>query len=200
MRKVILLVVSVGVVLSAVAIFFILTAPARELTPQEKAKALAQIAGRKLNLNDTNAPLGDSRHKGIYVSFFYPAAAKIYHQMVNGKEVSDQGALEYFAFDLENPRANVVTEVISAPSSVISLSDYPAVRLRQDESSVYSQSQIKALDGTTGLSFDTTNDSGFEKTGFFLTGGKIYSFSVTSVDQQTATQLFNKMIQTLVFN
>jgi hypothetical protein len=196
MRKLLLLLGIIFVVLISIAVIFILNSPARELTQQEKEKALTQIVGRKLNLTGKDLPQGDVAHKGKYSLFMYPQAAKIYHQMVNGKEVSDQGALEYFAFDLEDPKIYVVTEVIPASSSIINLSDYPAVRLRQTDSQ-YTQNLLKTSVGTQGLGFDKIEDNSFEKTAFFLVNNRIYSFSVISVDKKAGIQIFDKIISTL---
>lgn len=197
MRKIILLVGAVVIVLVAVAAVVIIYSPAAGLSDKEKEAALAKIAGRKLQLNDKNAATGNIEHQGKFVSFMYPAQAKIYHQTVNGQKITDQGSLEYFAFDMENPRVNVVTEVIPAPSSVINLSDYPGVRLRQDQQDQYAQTSAQTSNGVNGLAFDKAFDNSFEKTAFFLTAGRIYTFSIASVDKKIEDQIFNKMISTL---
>jgi hypothetical protein len=197
MRKIILFVASISIVLISIAVFFILNNPAREMTSQEKEQALTKIVGRRLNLTGNNVPTGDIQHKGKYASFFYPAAAKIYQPMLNGKPVNYPGNLEYFAFDMEDPTVNVATEAIQATSSITSLSDFPSVRLRQTQSDQYSQTIIKTPDGISGLAFDKSGDNSFEKTAFFYANGKIYTFAITSVDKKTEGDVFSKMLSTL---
>jgi hypothetical protein len=197
MRKIILLTAGVAVVLISIILILVLNSPSRELTQDEKEKALAQIVGRKLNLTGKDIPQGDVEHKGKYMSFMYPAAAKIYHQTINGKEVVNNGALEYFAFDMEDPRVNVITEVIQATSSIIKLSDYPAVRLRQAEGSLYVQNEAESAQHISGLGFSKKDENSFEETAFFFANGKIYSLSITSADKKIEDKVFNKMISTL---
>jgi hypothetical protein len=199
MRKIILFVASIAIVLLSITAYFILNSPARELTSKEKEKALTQIVGRKLNLTGKDIPTGNLLHKGKYASFSYPAAAKIYRQMLNGKEAENTGALESFMFDLESPKVYVVTEVIKAPSTTVNLSDYPSVSLRQTQKDQYSQVIVQVSDGTSGLGFNKTGDTGFEKTMFFLVKGKIYSFSITSVDRQVEEGIAGKILSTLKF-
>ena len=199
MRKIILFIASVTIVLISIAIYFILNNPARELTSQEREKALTQIVGRKLNLTGKDVPTGDLLHKGKYASFLYPAAAKIYRQMLNGKEAENKGALESFMFDLDSPKAYVVAEVIQAPSSIVNLSDYPSVSIRQTQKDQYSEVAVQTLDGINGLGFKKTGDTGFEKTMFFLVNGKIYTFSITSVDLKTEEGVAGKILSTLKF-
>jgi len=199
MRKVILLIFTIFIVLGVVFAFFILNRPAKELTQAEKEKVLTQIVGRKLNLTGNDIPTGDITYKGKYSSFIYPAAGKIYHQIVNGKEAKDGGALDYFSFDLNDPSVNVVTEVISAPASAISVSDYPAVSLRKTQHNAYKEVVIQTNTGVGGIGFNKQDETGFEKTGFFLINGKIYSFSVKSADEKLLNEVFGKLISSLKF-
>ena len=199
MKKIILFIASMSIVLIVIAVLFILNSPVRELSKEERENALTQIVGRKLNLNGKEVITGDVVHKGKYASFLYPAAAKVYHQMVNGGEAENKGTLEYFAFDLDSPRVYVVTEVISASSTMTDLSNYPSVRLRQVQSDQYNQTLVKTQDKISGFVFDKTADTGFEKTAFFYVNGKIYSFSITSVDNKKQEEVFSKIISTLKF-
>ena len=91
----------------------------------------------------------------------------------------------------------MATEVLQAPEVVKSLDDFPAVRLREQDST-YRQSQITA-DNNQGLSFERMEDFSFEKTGFFLVNERIYTFSVIGGDEQTVLSLFEKMIGSLKF-
>lgn len=176
--------------------FVILTSRPKAMSEAEKEKALNAL-GLNQRLTNSNTKKGDIEHKGKYTSFLYPASATVYNFMLNGKKVEDKGALEYFAFDMQSPRVIVTTEVIQAPSVVTSVVDYPSVRLRQQDTS-YKQSGISA-DGTAGLSFEKTDNSGFEKTGFFFVKNRIYTFSVSSSDKKTALNVFQKMIGSLKF-
>ena len=195
MKKIFILISTILFVIAVYFIFF--NSPPKSLSSQQRQKALSGILGRNPVLN-VNTATGDVLYKGKYMSFMYPAAANIYKRTVNGRQVQYSGDLDYFSFDTQSPRLTLVSEVIQAPKSVLSVNDYPAVRLRQIESGTYHQSQLTA-DSQNGLAFDKGGSSGFEKTGFFYLNSKIYSFSVTGSDSKNVQDLFNKIMTTLKF-
>lgn len=163
----------------------------------EKEAAIAKILGRKPNLMGKNVPIGDVEFKGKYISFMYPAAATERKQLLNGEELSYTG-LELFIFVLENPKLTANVEVINAPQNIISINDYPGVKLRQIQSNIYNQTDV-FVGNARGLAFDKQTNSGYEKTGFFFLNNKIYSFSVQSPDSKAAEELFSKVIASLKF-
>ena len=167
------------------------------MSKTEKEAAIAKILGRKPNLTDS-IKTGDTQYKGKYVSFMYPAAGVIYTQRLNGAPVK-QTNLEYFSFDLSDPKLIFSMEVVQTPGSVTSLEDYPSVKLRQLESNIYKQSQTEA-DNQTGFAFEKAGEaSNSEKTGFFFLKGKIYSFSVQGSDLKAIEDLYNKIISGVKF-
>jgi hypothetical protein len=187
--------IALVIVAGVILLIFLISKP-RPLSEAEKEKALTTILGRTPRLINSNTVQGEVEYKGKYASFLYPASAKVYKVTVNGKEVNT-GALEYFDYDLQSPRINVATEVLQAPEVVKSLDDFPAVRLREQDST-YHRSQITA-DNNQGFSFERIVDFSFEKTGFFLVNGRIYTFSATGGDEKSITSLFEKMIGSLKF-
>ncbi len=177
--------------------YFIISQKTRVLTEKEKQAALVKLTGENPGITNSNISKGDKEYKGKYLSFMYPATAAIYNLTVNGKKVEDTAALEYFAFDTKAPNISVVTEVIESPPSVLKAEDYPSVRLRQTDLS-YSQSQI-TISNITGLSFTKNNPGEVEKSAFFYSDGKMYTFSVTGSDFNSVSGLFNKITSTAKF-
>lgn len=198
MKKIAIIIGVVILICILIAGFFILNKTSKPLSESEKEKALAKILSRKVNLQGRQVAKGDVEYKGKYLRFFYPASATIYHNLVNGKEVVDKNTLEYFAFDMYDPRVLVTVAVVPASSVVSRLIDYPGIRLRQTQKDIYKETKIQA-DNVNGLLYDKNDLTGFEKTAFFYTGSKVYSFSVQSADQKVLSQVFNKMITTTKF-
>ena len=198
MKKILLALLLAAVVILTAGVLIIVNRSPKGMSEAEKEKALTSILGRKVDLKGKQVAKGDVEHKGKYLFFLYPASASVYHQLVNGKEALDLGALEYFSFDMTDPRVIVNTEVVQAPSSVNRLIDYPGVRIRQTQADVYTQTQVEA-DSTEGFAYDKKDSTGFEKTALFYTNGKIYIFSFQSVDQKVLVQVFNKVINTAKF-
>ena len=196
MKKKIILII-LAVLFIVVACFVFLTAP-RSLSSEDKEKALTKILGRAPNLNGKPVKEGDILHKGKYMSFYYPAQSVIYHQMINGKEIDRNNTLEFFEFDMEEPRLLAVTNVSQASAVIQSVIDFPGVRLRQSQPDMYKQAALK-VDGESGLVFDKKDNTGYERTAYFYKGGKIYSFSVQSASKSKLTEIFNKILLTLKF-
>jgi hypothetical protein len=194
-KKIVLLII---VLLIFVGAYFAFLVAPRSLSDQEKEKELAKILGRKPNLNGKPIRQGDVLHQGKYMSFYYPAQSVVYHQLVNGQAVEDKGALEFFEFDMEEPRLLAVTEVIVGSSSIQGVSDYPSVRLRQSQPEIYKQSSLKA-NSQSGLEFDTKNSTGYERSAFFYVNGRLYSFSIQSANVSKLAEIFNKIMLTLKF-
>jgi len=197
MKKIILIIFLLLIASLILIVFNTLNHPSKSLTESQKQQALKNILGRPVVLTEKLAVTGNVLHKGKYVSFMYPKVAKEFVAQYNGAAV-ELPDLESFGFDLKDPRAHVFTAVLDG-SSLTNLTDNPSVSLRQSQSGIYHQLTVTA-DGQSGLAFEKYDiTAGYEKTGFFLVNGKIYSFSVQSADQQTEADLFNKIISTTKF-
>ena len=156
MKKFVLVMLFIAISVCLLSIFYFLNRPSKEMSKTEKEAAIAKILGRKPNLTD-NIKTGDTQYKGKYVSFMYPAAGVIYTQRLNGVPVK-QTNLEYFSFDLSDPKLIFSMEVVQTPGSVTSLDDYPSVKLRQLESNIYRQSKTEA-DNQTGFAFEKAGEA-----------------------------------------
>lgn len=196
MKKVFTFAFFVIIALIFVAVYIVINSTAKTLSEKEKENAITKILGRKPNLSDT-APQGNKVFKGKYVTFIYPAAAKIYAIRLNGQPVK-QTNLENFIFDLDSPRRSYYMEVVAVPKTVQSVNDSPSVKLRQIEANIYTQSNI-SLGGLAGLSFEKKSNNGNELTAFFYKDGKVYSFSSQGNDIKAVRDLFDKIIATVKF-
>ncbi len=194
-RPVILALIAVIFVFIAAVVVF-LNRPVKNMSNSEKEAAIAKILGRKPNLTN-NTITGDKEYKGKYVSFVYPASALIYTQKINGEPVKQTG-LEYFSFDLDNPKIIFSMETVGVPDAVQSVEDYPGVKLREIENSLYIKNEV-FVGGKKGFVFDKSSDNNFEKTAFFYFEGKVFSFTISGTDQKGIDNLYSKIISSLVF-
>ena len=188
------LIVIIFVLITAVIVF--LNRPVKNMSNSEKEAAIAKILGRKPNLSN-NTIMGDKEYKGRYVSFTYPASALIYTQKINGAPVK-QTSFEYFSFDLDNPKIIFSMETVGVPDTVQNAEDYPGVKLREIENSLYIKNEVLA-GGKKGFVFDKSSENSFEKTAFFYFEGKVFSFSISGTDQKEIDNLYAKIISSLVF-
>lgn len=197
MKKIVIALLLVVVLIVTLLVFYILNKPSKEMSEAEKQAAIAKILGRKPNLTTKNIPTGDIEFKGKYITFMYPAAGIERKQLLNGQVIPYTG-LELFIFVLDSPKLTASAEVIESPKNVANINDYPNVRSRQVQANIYNQSDLFA-GNIKGLAFSKQDQTGFEKTGFFLLSNKVYSFSVTGADSKAAGELFNKIINSLKF-
>jgi len=164
--------------------------------PLDKEKALIKILGRMPNLNGKTVVSGEVEYKGKYMSFLYPKAAKIYYQTLNGQRIENNGALDYFGYDMEAPRIIFTSEVVAVSSVQTKLEDSTSVRLRQSQKDLYAESQIILADGIQGLSFIKTGNDG-EISGFFFINNRYYTIAITGSSMKDMKDLFNKTILSL---
>jgi hypothetical protein len=198
LKRIFLLLFLIAVAAFSLIAFNILNRPSKSLTKAEEEQALENMLGRQVNLNPTPIPTGNTQHQGKYVSFMYPKAAKEFIALNNGQPVKFND-LEHFSFDISDSNLHFFSQVLTYPSAQ-SLSDYPGVRLRQSEPDVYTQSLIASADKQNGLAFANYDSQlGYQMTGFFLVGGKIYTFSVQGPDEQAVKNLFESIIPTVKF-
>lgn len=197
MKKVVLIVLFLIIAIAVFSVFMVLNRSVKPLSEAERQQALTKILGRKINLTEKSAPQGELQYKGKYMSFVYPSSAEIIVSTINGK-VLEKSGLEQFSFSFDSPKIFVFIEVIQTNSNVLTLTDYPGVRLRQAQPEIYKQASIVA-DNQQGLSFEKHDNSGFEKTAFFFVNGKIYSFSVMGGNLKAVGALFNKIVLSVKF-
>lgn len=198
MKKIVLLITSVLVLIAVIIAFFILNSSPNKLSQAEKDAALVNLLGRKPILNEKDVPTGDSEYKGKTLSFKYPAAAKMFVTLVNGKEVKDTWHLDYLNFDLDDPRLSMLVTVADSPSSVTTLEDNPSVKLRVIQPGMFAKSDLK-VNGQNGLVFVKKDNSGFEKTAFVYYKAKIFMFSMQGADLVSADPIFQRIISSVKF-
>lgn len=196
MKKIIILLVILGILTAIFIIFF--NKPSKSLTASEKEQALTNILGRKPVIGDANEPKGNTEYKGHFVSFLYPARAKVYILKVNGEVKKDNWNLDSLSFDLSDPRVSVLVTVSQAQNGVLSLDDYPSVKLRQIQPGLYHGKEI-VINNHKGLEFDKNDQQIVEKTAFFYISSKIYVFSITGADKEGIEELFNQIMSSVKF-
>jgi hypothetical protein len=181
--------------------FLFLNRTVSPLSEADKHKALLKLLGRQVNLSEKTTPQGNLSYNGKYYSLMYPKAAEIYNppDMANA---SAAGILEWFSFNIKQlPRAYFYSEVKEAPWYLSSVSDYSGIAFRLAKPDIYSKASITAgnQDGLVFEKQSLSNSEAYEKSGFFLVKGKIYSFTVQSVDERMEKSLFDKVMSTLRF-
>jgi hypothetical protein len=196
MRKFFYFSIVLVLIIAALSVFFVLNRTTKTMSETEKRAALAQILGRKPNLDLKDAPTGNVLYKGKYGSFMYPAKAKIYTYR-DSVAAANKTEIETFSFDIDSPRLIFYFDVNNNSGNVTDINEISSVRLREDKSRGYQQSEILA-DGQNGLAF-TRIDLQSEKSGFFIVNGKIYSISVTGNDDKEVVNLFDNVVKSLQF-
>jgi len=198
MKKIIILISSILILIAVIIAFFILNSAPTKLSKAEKDAALVNLLGRKPILDEKNAPKGDTEYKGNTLSFKYPAAAKMFVTMVNGKVVKDTWHTDYLNFDLDDPRLSMLVTVADSPASVTTIEDYPAVKLRIIQPGMFTKSDIK-IGGQNGLVFVKTDNSGFEKVAFVYYKAKVFVFSMQGADLVSSDPIFQRIVSSVKF-
>lgn len=187
--------------LSLVIGFLFLNRSANPLTESQKQQALTKILGRPVVLKEKYTPQGSLSYNGKYFSLLYPAAAHVYNQ-ADQKNASPSGLLEEFSFEIKDlPQVYFYAEAKEVPWYLASLADYSGISFRLANPDIYTEKTITVND-REGLVFEKNSLSDseiYEKTGYFLVNGKIYSFSVQSADQRAEEDMFGKIMITLKF-
>jgi hypothetical protein len=196
MKKVFYFSVILVLALALFSALLVLNRTTKTMSKAQEQAALAKMLGRKPNLDLKDAPTGNVQYKGKYGAFMYPAMAKIYTYR-DPSVVANKAELEIFSFDIADPRLIFYFDVNNNPGNLTNIDDIAAVKLREDKTRGYQQSEILA-DGQRGLIF-TRIDLQSEKSGFFIVNSKIYSISVTGNDSKEVENLFDNIIKTLQF-
>ena len=177
--------------------FLILNRTVNPLTDEEKSRVLTRLSGGQISLTQKAKVKGLAQFKGKYYKFSYPLAGVIYNQDKSGSDV-----LENFSFDIKDfPKIYFYSEVKKAASGISNISDYSGVSFRLSNPDTYKKKAVIA-DNIDGFIFEKTNlqdSETYEQIAYFLVNGKIYSFSVQSVDQQAQVDLLNNILATVKF-
>ena len=197
-KKLIIFILLITLISSSVVAFIFINSTPDSFTQEERDEAVADILGRKPNLNP-NIKKGNTNYESELISFSYPARATIYEYIDEGKRNNDSQS-ETFSFDLENPRIvfnNTATEIPSTRS----LDDVPAVKLRMDESRGYKSDEL-TLGGASGVSFSREGGGSAkaEKSAFFLSDGVLFTFSLTGSNLEDIEEVFDEIAKSVVFN
>lgn len=197
MKKVILILIILILILIVGVGFYFASKP-KELSQKEKDAAYAKILGRDANLNP-DVKTGNVNYNGKYVTFSYPAAAKVY-KYVDPDSKKNAYIKERFSFNIKNPKLVLNYTAESDQGVVKTLNDYPAVKMRKDKSFGYTQADLDS-DGTSGIAFsrDRSGEADAEKTMFFLKDGMIYSISITGSNLDDVSDLFNTIASSFKF-
>ena len=177
-----------------VTINFVFNPSQKKLTDSEREKALLKILGRKPDLTDSQ-PTGEVEYKGKFVSFKYPAKAKIYTYK-DPSMAKNTSVLETFSFDIDKPRLVFNFSVMENAASLKDVNDISGVKLRQINSFGYKQSDGK-LEENKGLVFEKSGSQA-EKSGFFLINDKIYEIAVTGNNLEDVSLLFDEVFTSFV--
>lgn len=196
MKKVFIAIILIILAVFLIVVFNLLNRSSKILSNAEKEAAIAEILGRKPNLTD-NTPTGNKVYKSKYISFIYPAKAKIYTYR-EPNIAKNSSVLDIFSFDISSPRLIFNYSLIQY-TNLSGVSDIPDVKLRQLENNLYIQDDAYA-DDIQGLVFEKTEGIGsFEKTALFLLNGKSYSFSIQGSDIKEVRSLYNQIISSVKF-
>jgi hypothetical protein len=195
-KKLIFLALLLVILCVATGAFFISSSRPDKLTEAQKEKAIADILGRKPNI-EVKEITGNKTYEGKYITFQYPAKAVIYEYK---EPVENDINSETFSFDIESPRLILNYAGEANRSDLNALEDIPAVRLRQDAANGYKASKIEA-DGAQGVAFFKAASGEFraDKTAFFLIGKTSYSISISGGDEREIDKLLNQILSSADF-
>jgi hypothetical protein len=171
MKKVVAGLAVAGLVAGGIKFWQYAAAPPVSRSKQED---LQQVLGGRAPRNPTAVPTGEIRYAGKYMSFEYPAKAQVYPLPPAG-----EGILERVDLEIKNPRLTVVAVVM--PGTQRSLDEVSGVRMRKNKADIYAEEQ-------TGV---FAKRDGKEKTAFVLSGGRLYTFSITGDDARELAKLWS---------
>ncbi|HSW96475.1 MAG TPA: hypothetical protein VLF89_01480 [Candidatus Saccharimonadales bacterium] len=181
MRTLLIIFIALFIIAIAVAgIIFFVSPKNITITATEKNAAFTKLLGREPILTEKVRSNAFVQYSDQYLRFMYPAAAKKYPS----EEIDNTTVLENFQFqETDGPRYHFVTQVDRVETQdVASLryDDVSGVRLRRLQNNIYTESSLSSPVGTWVV-FVKKNDM-FEKTGFLVVNGKLYTFSITGSD------------------
>ncbi len=190
MKRIIFCCVAIFLVIVSIVLFNHFSQPSKVRFSEEfKTKAVERILGRKAMLTDST-PKGDKIYDGNLITFSYPAKAVTYEYREQSSS-KDESGLDDFSFDIKNPKLVFNLKVYDS-GGTLSLTDFPAVKLRIERSYEYDKSTPR-IDGVEGIAF-AKSEGLSEKSGFFLYDSKIITLSVTGGDYDEVSNLFDAIV------
>ncbi len=167
-------------------LFYFFSKPSgKPLSDEFKEKAIEKMLGREAVLTDTT-PKGEKIYDGKNITFSYPAKAVVYEYREQSSSKDERG-LDDFSFDIKSPKLVFNLKVMESRGAQ-TLSDIPAVKLRQNRSYEYKKENF-TLDGIMGESYSKSENGG-EKSGFVINNGKTITISITGSDFIEIERLF----------
>lgn len=158
------------------------------LSQKEKTTALTKLLGRTPVLEEKKAENTWISHENQYVSFLYPKSALVYAKE-NQIAMQEKSILDSFHFATDTPRVYVAVQVLARPE-LVSLSDFPAVLARQQQTEIYIKEQ-ETVDSKSAEVF-VKDSNPCEQSAFFSTGGNVYSIVVTGENSEDVSAFFNR--------
>lgn len=187
MKKWLLLVFLGFFIICSVIVIYLLSQPSgHEFTDEEKEKKLEEILGRDVRLTNTT-PKGNIVYDGKKITFEYPAKAEIYEYRETST-IKESSALDDFSFDMRDPR--IIFNLKVTPTHLTNLSDYPAVRLREQRGE-YLKAE-STMDMADGIYFFKEDEP--EISAFYLYEGNIYAISITGSSYDHVKSLFDSVL------
>lgn len=157
--------------------------------PRDKQGDLQQVLGREIRNTPTQTPRGETKYRGRYMTFNYPARAWV-HEI----KQDVPGMLERVNMEVDIPRLSIVAAAIETKEK--KLEDVPGVKMRRQQPEIYSERQVivgveknpvfSKLDGT-------------EKTVFVIYHERLYTLSVTGIEADAVEQLWGEILPTFHF-
>lgn len=193
MKKWISFAVLALIILAGVLAFYILSQPPKDKLSEEfKKAALSKLLGRSVNLTD-DTPKGLALYDGSKILFSYPAKAVPYdYQKVKSEKSGD---LDSFSFDIKDPK--LVFNLTVKATGAKTLSDIPAVRLREERGYEYKKNQ-STMDGISGVVYFKTGRNP-EASAFYLRDGNVYTISITGSQAEEINKLFSSVVSSAKF-
>jgi hypothetical protein len=197
LKKLLIIILILGVIIAGVAAFFILNSEPDKLSETQKEEAVAQILGRKPNLNP-DVKTGNITYEGERLSFSYPARA-VEYEFQDPSRANNTSELESFSFDIENPRLIFNYIAVEKPD-LTRLSDEPGVKLREDNARGYEGEEVE-IQGIEGVSYkkDAGGGNRAEKSAFILNNGVLYTISITGASLRDVEELFEQIVNSAEF-
>jgi hypothetical protein len=157
------------------------------LSNAQRTQAAQNILGHQIRQEKTLLN-GSTDYKGKYFFLTYPASAGIIESTPSSNLI-----LETFSLNLVDPKAvlSVMVAISSGP-----LDEYSGVRIRRLQKDNYLESKV-SRSGLEGISFKKQDHP--EITNFFKKDGKIFSFSLTSIDSEEGEKVFEQILSSLKF-
>ena len=158
-------------------------------SPRDRQEDIKQVLGREIRNTPTETPLGETKFRGRYLTFMYPARAR-FHE-IKGEA---PGVLERVDLEIDIPRLSITAATIETKEK--KLDDVPGVKMRRQQTDVYSEHQTVV--GVEKNPIFTKKD-GKEKTVFVIYHERLYTLSVTGNDSKAVSELWAEIIPTFHF-